>query len=180
MTHYRKMLPLAFAAMLLLSGCELADVIEVAVSGPHCGKSGIPPELEERNLHLFGDTGEPYPLDETIAVLEPYEDSHGPDALFALGLTYLRKGSTLSDDPAYYRRGVRLLAWAALCGQPLAAYFLGRCYDEGVVGVDKNPERGACLIRLHDMNNFVPRTFEDGPIAGQVWGCGVRLEDFPE
>ena len=115
-----------------------------------------------------------------IAVLEPYKDSHGPDALFALGYSYIGKASTLSDDPAYYRRGVRLLAWAALCGQPLAAYFLGVSYDQGLPGAGKDPERGACLKRLHDLDNYERRTFEDGPISGQVWGCGVRLEDFPE
>ncbi len=180
MTHSRMMLPAAMAAFILLSGCELADVIEVAVSGPNCGMSGITPELEERGLELFDDTGKPHRLDEKIAVLEPYEASHGPDALFALGYSYIEKASTMSDDPAYYRRGVRLLAWAALCGQPLAAFFLGSFYDEGVAGVDKDPELGACLIRLHDLNNYVPRTYESGPIAGRVWGCGVRLEDFPE
>ncbi len=175
-----KLRPAAMAAFIFLSGCELADVIEVAVSGPHCGSFGIPPELEERGLHLFGYRHGPHRLDEKIAVLEPYEDSHGPDALFALGYSYIGKGSTLSDDPAYYRRGVRLLAWAALCGQPLAAYFLGVSYDRGLPGAGKDPERGACLKRLHDLDNYERRTFEDGPVSGQVWGCGVRLEDFPE
>ena len=175
MTHFRKMLPAVLTVLLLLSSCELADTIEVAVSGPHCGSSGIPPELEERNLHLFGDTGEPYPLDETIAVLEPYEDSHGPDALFALGLTYLRKASTLSDDSAYYPRGERLLAWAALCGHPLAAYYLGVIHEKRLASTHRDPEIGACLKR-----SFDPYKREWSLVAGRVWGCGVRLEDFPE
>ena len=180
MTHFRKLLPAGLVAFLLLTGCELADVIEVAVSGPHCGRFGLPPELDERGLNLFGDTPEPVPLDETIAELESYKNSHGPDILFALGYSYIRKAATLSDDPAYYRRGVRLLAWAALCGQPLAAFFLGSIYDEGLEGVDKDPELGACLIRLHDLNNYERRSFERGPISGRVWGCGLRLENVPE
>jgi len=192
-TRYRQLLPLAFAAMLLLSGCELADVIEVAVSGPHCGRSGIPPELEERGLNLFGHAPEPMSRDQfgrvfdpdrldnaIIAVLEPYEDSHGPDVLFALGLTYVRKAGTLPDNPAYYRRGERLLAWAALCGQPLAAYYLGSFYEERLPGVDKDPELGACLIRLHDLDNYEPHLIIRAQFAGRVWACGLRLENFPE
>ena len=180
MKRFRKHLATGLVALLLLSACELVDAVEVAVSGPHCGKSGMPSELEERGLYLFDGPRDWDQIDEMITVLEPYEGGHGPDTLFALGVSYLRKADKLSDDPAYFRRGVRLLAWSALCGQPLAAYYLGSFYDEGLAGVDKDPELGACLKRLHDLNNFVPRTFEDGPVSGQVWGCGVRLEDFPE
>ena len=180
MRRSNKLLPAGFVALLLLSGCELTDAIEVAASGPHCGRSGIPPELEERGLNLFGEPYDPDRFDETIAVLEPYEESHGPDALFALGYSYIGKASALSDDPAYYRRGVRLLAWAALCGQPLAAFFLGVSYDQGLPGAEKDPELGACLKRLHDLDNYEPHLIIRALLAGRVWACGVRLEDFTE
>jgi hypothetical protein len=177
----KNQLAAAMAAFIFLTGCGLADAIEVAASGPHCGKSGIPPELEERNLNLFGGSPDPDRLDNAIiAVLEPYEDRHGPDVLFALGLTFVRKAGTLSDNPAYYRRGERLLAWAALCGQPLAVYYLGSFYEERLPGADKDPELGACLKRLHDLDNYEPHLIIRPLLAGRVWACGVRLEDFPE
>ena len=69
MTHFRKMLSLAIAALLLLSACELADAIEVAVSGPHCGRFSIPPDLEERGLYLFDGPRDWDQIDEMIAVL---------------------------------------------------------------------------------------------------------------
>jgi len=37
--------PLAIMTLLLLSGCELVDAVEVVVSGPRCGSFGIPAEL---------------------------------------------------------------------------------------------------------------------------------------
>ena len=173
MTHFRKVLPAALAALLLLPGCELADMVEVAVSGPECGSFGLPPDLEERGLDLFGDSREPVPLDETIAELEPYEDSHGPDVLFALGLSYARKASTLSDDPADFRRGQTLLTWAALCGQPLAVISLGVFYDNELPGADKNPELGVCLDRAFEAYQSVHAL-----LAGRVWACGLRMEDL--
>ena len=175
MTHFRKMLPAVLAVLLLLSACELVDAIEVAVSGPECGGFGMPPELEERGLHLFDGPRDWDQIDEMIAVLEPYEGGHGPDVLFALGVSYMRKSEKLSGDPAYDRRGVRLLHWAALCGQGLATYYLGGIYDEGMMGVEKNPDLGACLDRIYD-----PGKNEGTLIAGRVWGCGLRVEDLPE
>ena len=170
-----KLLPLAFAAV-LLAGCELADAIEVAVSGPHCGSFGVPSELKERGLALFGDSPEPVPIDETIARLESYLDSYGPDIRFALGYAYIRKGATLSNDPDYFRRGVRQFRWAALCGQATAVSFLSGFYDEGPhFVVDKDPELSACLEEAYEAHQSVRAL-----LAGRVWGCGVRLEDFPE
>lgn len=182
MTHFRKILPAALAALLLLSACELVDAIEVAVSGPECGSFGMPPELEERGLYLFDGPRDWYQIDEMIAVLDPYEGDRGPDVLFALGVSYMRKAHKLSDDPAYYRRGVRLLDWAALCGQPLAAYYLGSIYDEGMVGVEKNPEFGACLNRVYKVHHrpYDFFSYNRALIAGRVWGCGLRVEDLPE
>lgn len=135
----------------------------------------MPPELEERGLYLFDGPRDWDQIDEMIAVLEPYESSHGPDVLFALGISYLRKSEKLSGDPAYDRRGVRLLHRAALCGQGLAAYYLGGIYDEGMMGVEKNPDLGACLDRIYD-----PGRNEGTLIAGRVWGCGLRLEGMQE
>ena len=43
------------------------------------------------------------------------------------------------------------------------------------MGVEKNPELGACLDRSYD-----PEKIERALIPGRVWGCGVRLEDVPE
>jgi len=169
-----RLLPLAFAA-LLLSGCELADAIEVAVSGPHCGRFDVPPELKKRGLALFGDSPEPVPIDETIAELESYEYSHGSNVLFALGYAYLRKGAMLSDDPAYYRRGIRLFHWSALCGEATAVSYLSGFYSEGSPFVDKDPKLGACLDRAYEGYQSVRAL-----LAGRVWACGVRLEDFPE
>ena len=58
MTQFRKSLPLAFAALLLLPACELVDAVEVAVSGPHCGSFGIPTELENEDINVLA-----HPLD---------------------------------------------------------------------------------------------------------------------
>lgn len=175
MISWFRPVPAALAALLLLSGCELVDAVDVAVSGPHCGSFGMPPELEERGLYLFDGPRDWDQIDEMIAVLEPYKGGHGPDVLLALGVSYLRKAHKLSDDPAYYRRGVRLLHWAALCGQGVAVVLLSSLYDGGFAGVEKNPERGACLDRVHG-----PNKNEGTLIAGKAWGCGVRLEDVPE
>ncbi len=175
MTHFRKLLPAGFAAFLLLSGCVLADAIEVAVSGPHCGSFSVPPELEERGLELLGDSPEPVPIDETIAELESYEDNHSPDVLFALGYSYLRKGATLSNDPAYFQRGVRLFHWSALCGEATAVSYLSEFYSEGSPIVDKDPELAACLGRAYEAHQSVRAL-----LAGRVWGCGLRVEDLPE
>ena len=175
MTWTRKLLPLAFSSLLLLSGCVLADAIEVAVYGPHCGKSGMPPELEERGLYLFDGPRDWDQIDEMIAALEPYEGGHGPDVLAALGISYLRKSDKLSDDPAYNRRGIRMLHWAALCRQGLAVLLLSGIYSEGMVGVEKNPELGACLGRAQDREKD-----ESVLLAGRAWGCGLRVEDLQE
>ena len=175
MTRSKKLLPAAIAALLLLSGCELVDAFEVTMSGPECGSFGLPPELEERGLYLFDGPRDWDQIDEMIVVLEPYEGSHGPDVLLALGISYLRKSEKLSGDPAYDRRGVRLLHWAALCGQGLAVFLLSGVYDEGMMGVEKNPDLGACLDRIYD-----PGKNEVTLIAGRAWGCGLRVADPPE
>ena len=178
MTHFRKMLPAALAVLLLLSACELVNAVEVAVSGPECGRSGelgYPPELAKKNLYALDPSFDWDRLDEMIAVLESYEDGHGPDVRFSLGISYIMKASTLSDDPAYYRRGVRMLRWAALCGVEPAVELLSGVYREGFPGVDKDSELAACLDRSHD-----PLKHERALIPGRVWGCGLRVEDLPE
>ncbi len=175
MAHSWKSLPAAFVAMLLVSACEIVDVIEVAVSGPECGSFGMPPELEDKNLSLLDPNFDWDRLDEMIAMLESYEHSHGPDVLFSLGISYIMKASTLSDDPAYYRRGVRLFHWAALCGESAAVLMLSGAYSEGYPGVERDPELGACLDRIYYLNLDKRK-----PIPGPVWGCGLRVEDLPE
>lgn len=175
MTQSKKLLPLAIAALLLLSACEIVDAVEVAVSGPHCGAFGIPPELDDVDLDVLAHHFDWDLLDGMLAVLAPYEYGHGPDILFTLGVMYLKKGSTLSDDSAYYRRGVRLFRWAALCGQSPAVSYLSEFYSVGVFGVEKDPELAACLDRSYNL-------YKDkrALIPGWVWGCGLRVEDLPE
>ena len=161
--------------MLLLSGCEIVDAVEVAVSGPECGAFGFPAELGNVDLHVLDHRFDWDRLDGMLAALAPYEDSHGPDTLWALGVLYIRKGVTLSDDPAYFRRGVRLLRWAALCGAEPAVEILSGVYREGLAGVDVDPDLAACLDRSHD-----PHKHERALIPGRVWGCGLRVEDVAE
>ena len=175
MMRSKKLLPVGFAAFMLLSGCELVDAVEVAVSGPECGEFGLPPELAKKNLYALDDRFDWDRLDEMIAVLEPYKDSHGPDVLFSLGVSYVRKAVTRSNDPAYFRRGVRLFHWAALCGDSAAVLMLSGVYREGFPGIDKDPELAACLDRAYN-----PHKHERALIPGRVWGCGLRVEDFPE
>ncbi len=174
MMRSKKLLPLAFAA-LLLSGCELVDAVEVAVSGPECGSFGLPPELAIKDIYVNDHHFDWDRIDGMLAVLEPYEDRHNPLILNALGVLYIRKAVTLSDDPAYFRRGVHLLRWAALCGQATAVWFLSEFYNEGLMGVEKNPEFGACLDRSYD-----PERIERALIPGRVWGCGLRVDGFQE
>lgn len=175
MTHFGKMLPAALAALLLISGCEIVDAVEVAVSGPECGAFGLPPELADKNLYALDPHFAWDRLDEMIAMLESYEQSHGPDVLFSLGISYMMKASTLSDDPAYYRRGIRLFHWAALCGESAAVLMLSGAYSEGFPGVERDPELAACLDRVYYLNLEKRK-----PIPGPVWGCGLRVEDLPE
>ena len=175
MTRTRKSLPLAFAALLLLPACELVDAVEVAVSGPQCGRFGIPAELENEDINVLAHPFDLNRLDGMLAVLEPYEDSHGPDILFALGILYLIKGANLSDDPADFRRSVRMFHWAALCGQAPAVSYLSEFYSMGPPIVDKDPELAACLDRAYN-----PHKHERALIPGWVWGCGLRVEDVPE
>ncbi len=169
------------AILLFLSGCEFVGTFEVAASGPHCGKFGFPAELENNDLDVLHHRFDWDRLDGMIAVLEPYENSHGPDVLFALGVLYVRKAVTLSYDPAYFRRGVRLFHWAALCGQAPSVLMLSGLYREGVsyaegsteelLGIEKNPERGACLKKVYDRHRS-----ERALIPGNVWACGLRIE----
>ncbi len=173
MTHSRKLLLIAISALPLLSGCEVVDAFEAAVSGPECGSFEFPAELENVDLNVLDHRFDWDRLDGVLAVLEPYEDSYGPDILFALGVLYLRKAATLSNDPAYFRRGVRLLAWAALCGQAPAVLFLSGVYSEGLPGIEKDPELGACLDRAYYLNKD-----KRALIPGRVWACGLRMENL--
>lgn len=175
MTQFGKMLPVGLAALLLLSACELIDAVEVAVSGPHCGSFDIPPELENKDLNVIDHRFDWDRIDELITLLESYEDDHNPHILFALGVLYIKKAVTLSDDPAYFRRGVRLFHWAALCGQMAAVEMLSGLYSEGDFGVEKNPEFDACLNRSYD-----PHKNERALIPGRLWSCGLRVKDLPE
>ena len=52
---------------------------------------------------------------------------------------------------------------------------LSGVYDEGMMGVEKNPDLGACLDRIYD-----PGKNEVTLIAGRAWGCGLRVADPPE
>jgi hypothetical protein len=175
MTRSKKLLPAALAALLLLSACELVDAVEVAVSGPHCGSFDYPAELENQDLSVLDHRFNWDRLDGMLAVLEPYEDSHGPHILFALAVLYVRKAATLSNDPAYFRRGVRLFHWAALCGQAPAVLVLSEFYSVGPPFVDIDPELAACLDRAYN-----PLKHQRALIPGWVWGCGIRVEDLPE
>ena len=147
----------------------------MAASGPHCGSFDFPAELENIDLDVLHHRFDWDRLDGMLAVLEPYENSHGPDILFALGVLYIRKAVTLSDDPAYFRRGVRILAWAASCGQSPAVLILSGVYTEGLTGVEKDPERGACLKKVYERHRH-----ERALIPGRVWACGLRMESVPE
>ena len=175
MTGSNKLFPAALAALLLLPGCGLVDAVEVAVSGPHCGSFGVPPGLEKEDLYILGDYFDWGRIDGMIAVLEPFEQSHSPIVLSSLGLLFIRKAVTLSDDSAYFRRGVHLLRWAALCGDAVSVAFLSDFHREGAAGLKRFPELAACLERSYD-----PHKNERALIPGRVWGCGVRLEDLPE
>lgn len=171
----KKLLPAALAALLLLSACELVDAVEVAVSGPECGGSGVPAVLENSDLYIHDWHRFDWDrIDEGIALLQPYEHTHNPYIMASLGVLYARKAATLSDDAAYYRRASRLFAWTALCGLGEGVFMLAGLVREGL-GVEKNPKFAACLKRAYYAN-----IHENVPIAGRVWGCGVRLEDFPE
>jgi hypothetical protein len=171
MTRFKKLLPTAIAAVLVLSGCEIFDAFEVAVSGPHCGKFGVPVELENNGLDILDWDR----IDGSIKVLQPYKHTHGPDILFGLGYLHARKSATLSSDPAHSQRAVRFLTWAALCGHGPAASYLGGFYRAGVLGLEKDPELGACLEGVYNS-----ALYERALIPGRVWGCGVRMKDFPE
>ncbi len=175
MKRFRTILPLAIAVLLLLSACELVDAVEVAVSGPECGAFGFPAELDSVDLHVLDHRFDWDHLDGMLAVLAPYEDSQGPDIMWALGVLYIRKAVTLSDDPAYFRRGVRLIRWATLCGQAPAVSLLSGVYGEGLFGIKKDPELAACLDRAYN-----PHKHERALIPGWVWGCGLRVEDVLE
>ena len=181
----KKLLPAAIAAVLLLSGCEVVDDFELAMSGPHCGTFGFPAELENIDLDVLDHRFNWDRLDRMLAVLEPYEHTDGPDILWALGVLYMRKAVTLSNDPAYFRRSARLFRWAALCGNAPAVETLSGLYGEGLFGaegiteemfgVERNPELAACLHRAYEGN-----IYDYVPIPGRVWACGLRVENVTE
>ena len=171
-----KLRPAVMAAFIFLSGCELADAIEVAVSGPDCGNFGKPAELGYEDMNVLAHYFDWDRIDGMLAVLEPYEGGHGPDILFALGILHLRKASTLSHDRAYYRRGVRLIRWASLCGQAPAVSYLSEFYIAGPpIIVDKDPKLSDCLEEAYEADRSVRAV-----LAGRVWRCGVRVEDVLE
>jgi hypothetical protein len=54
MTARSRILVLAsITALLLLSSCEIVEDLEVTMSGPHCGRFGIPSELENEDLGVL-------------------------------------------------------------------------------------------------------------------------------
>lgn len=180
MIRSNKLLPIAIAALLLSAGCEVVEDFEVAMSGPHCGDFGVPAELENKDLGVLDHRFDWERIDGMIALLKPYERSHDPDILFALGVLYVKKAVTLSYDPVYFRRGVRLFRWAALCGHGPAAMMLSGLYSEGLpgakgntedlLGVERDPELGACLRQLNDPDSYIIN-------SGRVWGCGLRMRN---
>jgi len=167
----KTLLPIALVALLLLTGCEVVDAVEVAVSGPKCGAFGEPPGFEENPIV----ENERDRIDKAIELLEGYVHTRNPDIMFGLAYGYLQKVSFEPDDPTRDRRMVYLLAYAALCGQGQAASYLGGFYQAGMFGLEENRELGACLDRAYD-----PALYERALIPGRVWGCGLRLENFLE
>ncbi len=183
MTHFGKMRPTALVALLFLLGCEVVEDFEVAMSGPECGSFSLPPELENEDFNVLYHRFDWTRIDGMLAMLEPYEGSNDPKLLFTLGVLYLKKAVTLSYDPAYLRRGVRLLRWAALCGHGPSVAMLSGLYNEGVPGAERdseellgfemNPKLGACLQQLEDPDSYILS-------SGRVWGCGLRMEDVQD
>lgn len=183
MTHFRKIRFAALAA-LLLSGCEFVDAVEVAVYGPECGRSGelgYPAGLNEKTSAFI----EQNRFDEATALLETYAGTQNPDVLFTLAYMYLGKVEEQPHDPERNQRIIDLLTHAALCGHGLAAEILSGFYGDGLsdiegaarenFGIERNPELAACLHRAFEANVY--NYFE---VSGWVWGCGLRMEDFPE
>lgn len=174
-TRPKKLLLAVIPAFLFLSGCELVDAIEVAVSGPHCGASDVPAVLENSDLYIHDWHRFDWDrIDEAIALLQPYEHAHNPYIMVSLGVLYARKAVTLSDDPAYFRRAARLFAWTALCGLGDGAFMLAGLYREGS-GVEKDSELADCLDRAYEAKIRVYV-----PISAPVWSCGVRMENLQE
>lgn len=171
MTRSEKQLSAALAVLLFLAGCELVDAVEVAVSGPKCGAFGEPPGFEEKSIAL----GEPNRNDKAIALLEEFEPTRNPELLFGLAYAYLIRSGELGQDAALNRRAVELFTLSALCGEGRSASFLASVYSEGLTGVEKNPELGACLEEVYD-----PALYERALIPGRVWGCGLRMEDVQD
>ena len=164
---FRKLLGAAISALLFLSGCELVGVGVMAVSGPACGKFGIPPVLDKNKVNILDWDR----IDESIAALQEYEHAHIPDIMAALGFLYARKAVTLSDDPAHNERAVRFFTGAALCGYGPAVSYLGGFYSEGLFGLDRDLELGTCLTTVYEIYGH-----ERSLIPGRVWACGLRIE----
>ena len=143
----------------------------MAVSGPDWGEFGPPAGLAENAVAIFDWDR----LDSSLAALQGYEQTHNPNVMFALGYLHARKAATLSNDPAHSRRAVRLFTWAALCGHGLAAKYLGFFFEEGAFGLEKNPERGACLEKVYERHRH-----ERGLIPGRVWACGLRIDSLQQ
>lgn len=172
MTKPFKKLLLAMVPILLFTvGCELVGVGVMAVSGPDCGEFGFPAGLDENAVSIFDWDR----LDSSLAALQDYEQTHSPDVMFGLGYLHARKAATLSNDPAHNRRAVHFFTWAAFCGHGLAAKYIGFFYEEGALGLEKNPELSACLEKIYERHRY-----ERALIPGRVWACGLRMEDFAE
>ncbi len=154
--------------LLLLSGCELVGfVVSQEWQARECGEFGLPPDLNDGNPGMNA----PDWAEWAIATLAKYEHKRNPELLFGLAYAYLRRSAELGEDPSLDRRAIDLLTLSALCGEGRAASLLGGAYIEGMVGVEKDPELGACLKEVYD-----PEMYEREIIPGRVWACGLRIE----
>ncbi len=86
-------------------------------------------------------------------------------------MTQCLKVADSPDDPPRDRRIIDLLTVSALCGQDGAVLLLSGAYNLGLAGVEKNPERGACLKKVYELHGH-----ERALIPGRVWACGLRIE----
>ncbi len=172
MNRPKKSLLAVVAILLFLSGCELIGfVVSQEWQSRECGEFDRPPELIEK-MRKLGNEGR---IDEAISLLEKYAPTRNPEVLFTLAYAYFEKVAEAPDDPVRNRRIVELLTLAALCGQERAVLYLGGFYRAGVLGLEKDPELGACLKKVYERHRH-----ERALIPGRVWACGLRMESVPE
>ena len=164
----KKPLLAVIAILLFTAGCEFVGFV-VSQEWKHreCGQFDEPPELMEK-LPKLGSEGR---FNDAIVLLEKYEYTRNPNVLFLLGYLYSGKVADSPDDPARDRRIIDLLTVSALCGQEGAVLLLSGIYNLGLVGVEKDPERGACLKKIYERHRY-----ERSLIPGRVWACGLRIE----